>query len=115
MVSFRYAGQGLRYLLVSQHNAWIHLTATVIVVFLGFLCELSSLEWSLVLLCIGFVWTAEAFNTALEALVDLVSPDHHSLAKVAKDVSAGAVLVAAIIAAIVGGIIFFPKLLHLLS
>jgi len=114
MASFGYAWAGLRYLLASQQNAWIHLAATLIVVTLCFVCELSVLEWSAILLCVGFVWTAEAFNTALEALVDLVSPEDHPLAKVAKDVSAGAVLIAAVVAVIVGTLIFLPRLLPLL-
>jgi diacylglycerol kinase (ATP) len=75
---------------------------------------LSALEWCAVVLAIGAVWTAEAFNTALEALVDLASPENHPLAARAKDVAAGAVLCASISAVVVGAIVFLPKLATLL-
>ncbi len=108
--SFRCAFAGILYLIRSQHNAWIHLVATIGVITAGVLLAVSPTEWGLLLLSIGFVWTAEAFNTALEALVDRVSPEIHPLTKVAKDVAAGAVLIAAVVSIIVGAIIFLPKL-----
>lgn len=112
--SFGYALSGLRYLVSTQHNAWIHLAVTIIVVALGFLLHLNPTEWCLVVVAIGFVFLAEAFNTAIEVLTDLVSPYYHEKAKIVKDVSSGAVLVAALTAAIVGFIVFFPKLLNYL-
>ncbi len=108
--SFRFAFAGILYLIRSQHNAWIHLVATIGVITAGVLLAVSPTEWGLLLLSIGFVWTAEAFNTALEALADRVSPETHPLTKVAKDVAAGAVLIAAVVSIIVGVIIFLPKL-----
>lgn len=108
--SFGYAFRGLGAMLATQANARIHAAATVIVVGAGWWFALSLLEWCAVVLAIGVVWTAEAFNTALEALVDLASPETHPLAGRAKDVAAGAVLCASIGAGIVGAIIFLPKL-----
>lgn len=112
--SFGYALAGLRYLISTQHNAWIHLVLTVIVVALGFFLHLNTTEWCLIIVAIGLVLLAEAFNTAIEVLTDLVSPHYHAKAKIVKDVSAGAVLVAALMAAVIGFIVFFPKLLDCL-
>ena len=113
--SFGYAIRGLAAMLITQANARIHAAATAVVICAGWWFGLSPLEWCAVVLAIGVVWTAEAFNTALEAFVDLASPDAHPLAGRAKDIAAGAVLCAAIAAAIVGAIIFLPRLAHLLS
>jgi len=108
--SFRYAFQGLTDLFRSQPNARIHLLATFSVSAAGFYFHLSSIEWSLLVMSIAFVLSAEAMNTALEYLTDLVSPDPHPLAGKAKDVAAAAVLIAAFSAIIVGLILFLPKL-----
>ena len=108
--SFVFAGRGLWWLLFSQPNARIHAVATVAVVALGVWLSLAALEWCAVLLAVGFVWTAEGLNSALEALADRVAPEHHPLVGRAKDVAAGAVLAAAIIAAVVGVLVFGPKL-----
>jgi len=113
--SFGYAFRGLKVLLQSQQNARIHALATVLVVVAGAILRLSSVEWGLVALAIAGVWAAEAINTAIEALVDLTSPEHHPLAAKAKDVAAGAVLAAAIGSAVVGGFVFGPHLLRLLG
>jgi len=113
--SFGFAFRGLKVLLQSQQNARIHALATVLVVVAGAILRLSSVEWGLVALAIAGVWAAEAINTAIEALVDLTSPEHHPLAAKAKDVAAGAVLAAAIGSAVVGGFVFGPHLLRLLG
>ena len=97
----------------TQHNARIHALATVLVLAAGALVGLSAREWALIALAIAGVWSAEAFNTSIEFLVDLASPEHHPLAGKAKDVAAGAVLIAAIASAIVGGVIFGPHILRL--
>ena len=106
--SFVYAFQGLASFLKKEHNAWIHCMAIVVVCCAGFYFQINTTEWCIVLLCFGLVLSAEAFNTAIERLVDLVSPDYHPIAGNVKDVAAGAVLICAIIAAIVGIIIFIP-------
>lgn len=110
--SFRYAGRGVVALLRSQHNAWIHAAASVAVVGLGFFVGLSRVEWCLVVLAMTAVWSAEAVNTAFEALCDVASPDLHPLVERAKDVAAGAVLLAAAGAAVVGVLVFGPHLLR---
>lgn len=112
--SFGYAFRGVGMMLATQANARIHAVASVVVIAAGFGLKISLLEWCAVVLAIGLVWAAEGFNTALEALVDLASPEIHPLAGRAKDVAAGAVLCAAIAAAIIGAIIFLPKLAVLL-
>lgn len=106
--SFRYALTGIIRMIRCQHNAWIHLLATVCVVAAGFLFHLSKSEWCWIVLAISIVWMAEAFNTAFEFLADAASPNFHPIVRDAKDVAAGAVLLTAIAAAIIGTIIFWP-------
>jgi diacylglycerol kinase (ATP) len=86
-----------------------HAFATVVVIGLGFYFDITRTEWALVALAVGTVWTAELMNTAVEALTDLVSPEYHPLAGKAKDVAAGAVLLAALAALVVGALIFAPQ------
>lgn len=112
--SFADAFRGLGLVLRSQMNARIHALATVVVCGAGWWLRLSAGEWAAIVAVIALVWAAEAVNTAIEFLVDLVSPEEHPLAGKAKDAAAGAVLAAAIGAAIVGGIIFVPKISALL-
>lgn len=113
IASFGYAFRGLGELVATQHNAWIHAVATVVVCALAVGLGISAGEWLAVVLAIASVWSAEAMNTAFEALCDVVSPDHHPLVRRAKDVAAGAVLVSATGAATVGLIVFAPRLLGL--
>ena len=113
--SFGHAFRGLKVLLQTQHNARIHALATVLVVAAGALLRLSPAEWALIVLAIVCVWATEALNTAIEFLVDLASPELHPLAAKAKDVAAGAVLVAAIGSVIVGVLVFGPHVLRLLA
>jgi diacylglycerol kinase len=94
----------------TQPNAWIHAIATASAIVLGLWLRLSRIEWAILTLTIGLVWTAEFINTALEAAVDLASPDIHPLAKIGKDVSAAAVLVAAIISVVIGLLVLGPPL-----
>lgn len=109
--SFVYAFQGIGSFLKKEHNAWIHCIAIVLVTVAGFHFQITRMEWCVVLLCFGLVLAAEAFNTAIERLVNLVSPDFHPIAGDVKDVAAGAVLICAIVAAIIGCIIFLPYLM----
>ena len=110
--SFAYAFRGIGSFLKKEHNAWIHCTAIVVVTLGGFHFGITPLEWCVVLLCFGTVLAAEAVNTAIERLVNLVSPDFHPIAGDVKDVAAGAVLICAIVAAIIGGIIFLPYFMN---
>lgn len=112
--SITYAVRGIRIMLASQHNAWIHAAATIIVVAAGVLLRLSWAEWCWIVLAIVAVWTAEALNTAFEFLTDVASPNFHPIAGKAKDVAAGAVLLSAIGAVVIGGLVFGPKLFALL-
>lgn len=106
--SFAYAFKGVCSFLTKEHNAWIHCTAIVVVSIAGWALGITRMEWVAVTICFGMVLAAEAFNTAIERLVDLVSPDFHPIAGDVKDVAAGAVLICAIAAAIVGLIVFVP-------
>ncbi len=108
--SFRYAFRGLYRMVQCQHNAWIHAVATGMVVAAGFLLRVSAGDWCWLVIAISIVWTAEALNTAFEFLADAVSPEFHPLVRDAKDVAAGAVLIAAMAAAIIGLIVFCPHL-----
>lgn len=111
---FRYAWSGVRMLVGSEHNARIHCAAAVLAVALGLALGLDEGEWIAVTLCIGGVLMAEGFNSAVEAVCDLVSPAPHPLVKRAKDIAAGAVLIMAAAALVCGCIIFIPKLIALL-
>lgn len=111
--SFRHAARGVRILVATQPHARIHLVAAVTVALAAWLLDASALEWCTLLLAIALVWVSEAINTAIEFTVDLASPEHHPLAGKAKDVAAGAVLLAACLAAVIGAAIFLPKLARL--
>lgn len=110
--SFLAAIQGLGYVFRTQRNAWIHLTATVIVVGISIFLQLEIGEWITLLLVIGLVWLAEFLNTAFEVIVDLASPEVHPLAKISKDVGAASVLIAAVLAVIIGILILGPAILE---
>lgn len=115
LASFRYAFEGIAYVLRSQRNAWIHAAITLTVVLVGLWLELSRSEWGLIVVTIAIVWTTEILNTAIEATIDLVSPQPHPLAKIAKDCAAAAVLVTASMAVIIGLLLLGPKLLDRLG
>jgi undecaprenol kinase/diacylglycerol kinase (ATP) len=108
--SFRYAIEGLKYALRTQRNTRIHLTIAALVVAMGLWLGLSATQWAVLALTIGFVLVGEMLNTVAETLVDLVCPGYHPLAKVIKDVTAGAVLLAAGGSVIVGLLILGPPL-----
>jgi len=110
--SFRPAFQGWAHVGRTQPNTWLHAVITLTVIVVSFWVGLSRTDWVLILLATGLVWVAEFLNTALEAVVDLASPRQHKLAKAAKDVSAGAVVVAALIAVLVGVLLLGPPLLE---
>ncbi len=109
--SFRYAFAGLWHALRTQRNIRIHVSIAIGVVVLGMAVGLRRDEWAIIALTMGFVFTAELFNTVIEAIIDLVTEEYHPLAKKAKDVAAGAVLAAAITAVAVGLLILGPPLL----
>lgn len=112
LASFKYAINGIRLLIQKEHNAWIHCFAAICVLIAGFLFGLSKMEWIAIIIVIGAVFAGEAINSSIEALADLVSPGYNETIKRVKDLAAGAVLFMAIAAAIVGLIIFLPKILY---
>ena len=113
--SFADAGRGIATLLASQANAWIHLAASVAAIALGAWLGLGAGEWCWIAVAIALVWVTEALNSALEALSDAVHPAQDPRIGRAKDLAAGAVLVAAIAAAVIGALLFGPRLLARLS
>jgi diacylglycerol kinase (ATP) len=108
MRSFRYAGRGIWLTLKSQHNAWIHAVATILVLIASYVLGISRQEWCLIILSCAAVWTAEALNTAIEHLADATTKESHPIIGQAKDVAAGAVLISAIAAVVIGGLVFWP-------
>ncbi|MFZ3069805.1 MAG: diacylglycerol kinase family protein [Anaerolineaceae bacterium] len=106
--SFKFAFKGWVHVLKTQQNAWIHLGATILVILVGFWLNISKQDWIAVLLVVGIVWVAEFLNTALEVIVDIASPEKHPLAKIGKDVGAAAVLIAAVIAIVIGLLVLGP-------
>ena len=115
IASFGHAFHGWAYVIRTQKNAWIHATLTTLVVILAFWLQIPARDWATLVLITAVVWSAEFFNTAIEAVVDLASPVHHPLAKVGKDVSAAAVLIAAGAAVLIGLLLLGPPLWNKLS
>lgn len=107
--SFHYSVEGLKYAYLNEQSLWIHFIVVVLVIILGLIFKIKVWEWLICVLMFGFVMGAELLNTAIEAVVDMVMPDIHPLAKVAKDTASAAVFVLSIVAFIGGAIIFFPK------
>ncbi len=109
--SFTYAGRGIWIVLKTTHNAWIHLVIFAAAIILGLYYRISNIDWILLVCAAGIVLAAEAFNTAIEIDIDLTSPQYHPYARDTKDVAAGAVLITAVAAAIIGALIFAPYIL----
>lgn len=109
-LSFCYAFSGCWYVLRTQQNAWIHAAATVVVFLLAMWLELPRSDKAVLAITVALVWMAEFANTAIEAVVDLAAPEHHALAKTAKDVAAGAVLIGAFAAVFVALLLLGPPL-----
>jgi diacylglycerol kinase (ATP) len=113
--AFGHAFRGWGYVLRTQRNAWIHAVVTTLVILVAAWLRLPARDWAVLVFAIALVWTAEFINTALEAVVDLASPQHHPLAKVGKDVGAAAVLFAALTSVVIGLLILGPPLWERLS
>lgn len=113
LASFRNAWRGVKVFACQEHNAWIHGAMTVLVIAAGLFFRITTTEWIAVFFVIGLVFAAEAFNTAIERISDVVQPEKDDRIRDVKDISAGAVLICAIIAAITGTFIFLPKLISL--
>ena len=111
--SFGYAGRGVKFFVSREQNAWIHITVSVLVILAGFIFDITKTEWMAAIFCIGLVLSAEGFNTAIEYLCNVVSPEWNEAIGRIKDVAAGSVLLSAIAAGIVGSIIFIPYIIDL--
>ena len=107
--SFKYALSGIWYAIKNTRNLRVDLVIVILTIITGIVLEISLIEWLILMICMMFVISLEFVNTAIEEAVNLASPDIHPLAKVSKDVAAGAVLFASIMSAAIGIIIFLPK------
>ncbi len=110
--SFKYAIEGILHGIIHERNLKIHSVIALIVIIVGFLFDINRYEWMFILLAIGGMFSLELMNTAIERIVDYISPQFHPLAKQAKDVAAGAVLSFACMCVILGCIIFLPKIVQ---
>ncbi|MEA2701873.1 MAG: diacylglycerol kinase [Candidatus Parcubacteria bacterium] len=113
--SFTHAGRGLWIFVRTTHNAWVHLFVLVLAILLGIYFHISYIDWMLLIFAGGMVLAAEAFNTAIEIDIDLTSPEYHPYARDTKDVAAGAVLISAVTAALIGVGIFGHYFVDLLG
>ena len=113
--SFKYAIQGLILSFKKERNMKIHFFIMLVVIILGFILKISKVEWIICIILFGIVISGEMFNTAIETTVDIAMPYKNENAKIAKDVSAGAVLILAFVSAVIGCIIFIPKVIELLN
>lgn len=112
--AFACAWRGLVHAVRTQRNMKVHLVVSAVALALGFALSLDSASWAAVVLCIALVFSMECMNTAVESVVDLVSPDFHELARRAKDCAASAVLVASLASLAVAGVVFLPRLIALI-
>ena len=108
--SLRFAGRGIYRFFAEEHNAWIHLAATIMVFAFAWRLRVSGSEMIALVIVIGLVWVAEIFNTAIEKMMDFISPGYHPKIELIKDLAAAAVLTTSFMAMITGTIIFFPKI-----
>ncbi|MBW8880068.1 MAG: diacylglycerol kinase family protein [Asticcacaulis sp.] len=106
--SFAYALQGIGFMLRTQHNAWVHALASIVVIVAGLTLRISASDWRWLVVAIAMVWVAETFNTAVEYVCDVVSPGYSEAVKHAKDIAAGAVFLCAVAAVLIGAITFWP-------
>ena len=113
--SFRYAIRGIFQLFSTENNAKIHLIAGILAIFLGLSLGLSRIEWCILIIQITVVFAAEAFNSAIEKLSDVLSPEHHPVVGILKDIAAGGVLLVAAGSVLTGILLFLPRILDLLS
>ncbi|MBK6704206.1 MAG: diacylglycerol kinase family protein [Caulobacteraceae bacterium] len=112
--SFTFAFEGFAFMLRTQHNAWVHLVATIVVIASGFALQISADAWRWLIVALALVWVAEAMNTAFEHLCDVVSPQFQDSVKHSKDIAAAAVLVCVIASTLLGAITFAPYVLALI-
>lgn len=109
--SFGYAWSGIKAVLRTEHNTWIHLTLTILAIAFGIILSINLWEWMALVIVVALVWMAELFNTCIEKIMDFLSAERHPKIKLIKDMAAAAVLITSIAAVIVGCLIFIPKLI----
>jgi diacylglycerol kinase len=114
IASFRYAFSGLWYALRTQRNTRVHVCIAILAILLGIVLRISTVEFAMIFVAITGVFIAEMFNTVFELCIDLASPEYNPLAKIAKDVAAGAVLLSAMLSVVIGLLVFGPHLWNLL-
>ncbi|XKE78892.1 diacylglycerol kinase family protein [Oceanobacillus kapialis] len=114
-IGFKFALNGIWSVMKSERNFRLHLLAAIIVIIAGFVVELSRIEWLFTVVAIGSVLSAESLNSAVEKMLDYLNPDVHPQAKIVKDVAAGAVLLTAVMATIIGVIVFLPNIVSMLK
>jgi diacylglycerol kinase len=114
IAGFGYAFRGLWYALHTQRNTRVHVSIAILAILLGIVLHISAVEFAMVFVAIAGVFIAEMFNTVFELCIDMASPDYHPLAKIAKDVAAGAVLLSAMLSVVIGLLVFGPHLWELL-
>ncbi len=115
ILSFKYAFNGIAYIYKTQHNAWIHTVFMFVALTLNIILKINSTEWVAILIVMSMVLVSEIFNTAIELIIDFISPEYNKIAGIVKDVAAGAVLLTVFFAVAVGGIIYLPKIISLLN
>ena len=113
IAGFRYAFNGLWYALRTQRNVRVHVCIAILAIILGIILHISAIEFAMVFVAITSVFIAEMFNTVFELCIDIAAPDYHPLAKIAKDMAAGAVLLSAMLAVVIGLFVFVPHIWHL--
>ena len=111
--SFLYAFQGVILFFRTEHNAWLHMLGTIAVIIIAVILGVTRLEAIALIVAVAFVWITEMVNTSIEKAMDLITEEYHPKIKIIKDLSAGAVLVAAFAAFLIGMIIFIPKIFPL--
>jgi len=110
--SIQFAFEGWVTVLYHEKNTWVHAFLSLVAVALGIWLKITNDQWILLILTIGMVWIAEFFNSAIEMMIDLISPEIHPMAKKSKDIGAAAVLIAAAASVVIGLIMFLPPLLQ---
>ncbi|MDD2489866.1 MAG: diacylglycerol kinase [Bacilli bacterium] len=113
--SFKYSLAGLKYTIKEEQSIVVMLIATITAIIIAFILEISILEWIFIVLAMGIVLAFELMNTAVEATVDLVSPNIHPLAKIAKDTASASVFISSLMAFVIGGFIFIPKIINMIE
>jgi undecaprenol kinase len=113
--SFKYSSEGLKYAYANEQSMTIHMMTSIAIIIMGFIFQISHIEWIIAFVIIGVVMGTELLNTAIEAVVDLVSPEFHPLAKIAKDTASAAVFVYSMIALVAGLMVFVPYIIDMIA